>query len=170
MVTTRTRTRADIGPLAREVASSGALAGLAGGLAMAFYLMLYSEFWGAGIGLPLRLIAATFFGVDALIGGAGVVLVGLVLHLAVAVVLGILYALIPRPTTTTFHSLLGGIGFGVAVLIVSTFLVLPAADPVLRARVSLTPMAWFLSHAIYGALMGALVMPLRRRFGAAPLV
>ena len=170
MVTTRTRTRADFGPLAREIASSGALAGLAGGVMMVFYLMLYSDFWGAGFGLPLRLFGATFFGVDALIGGVGVMLVGLLLHLVVSAALGILYALIPRPTTTTFHSLLGGIGFGVAVLIVSTFLVLPAADPVLRARVALTPMAWFLSHAIYGALMGGLVMPLRRRFGAAPLV
>src|SRR5215468_7027474 len=104
---------------------------------MAFYLMLYSEFWGAGFLLPLRLFATTFFGVDALIGGTGTILAGLAIHLAVSAMLGILYALIPRATTTTFHALLGGIGFGVAVLLVSTFLVLPVACPVLRTRVAL---------------------------------
>jgi hypothetical protein len=170
MVTTGTRTRADIGPLAREIASAGALAGVAGGAAMVFYMMLYSEFWGAGFWLPLRLLAATFFGVDALIGGAGVIIAGLLIQLAVSAALGILYALIPRATTTSFHALLGGIGYGVLVLLVGTFMILPAANPVLRARVALTPMAWFLAHAIFGALMGGVVMPLRRRFGAAPLV
>ena len=164
MVMTRTRTRPHAGVLFREIASAGALAGLAGGAAMVLYLMLYSEFWGAGFFLPLRLFGATFFGVDALIGGTGVILAGLAIHLAISAALGILYALIPRPTTTSFHALLGGIGFGVAVLLVSTLLVLPVADPVLRARVALTPMAWFLGHVIYGALTGGLVMPLRRRF------
>ena len=167
---TRAQTRQQFGALAREVGAAGVLAGLAGGLAMVFYLMLYSDFWGAGFLLPLRLFAATFFGVDSLIGGPGVVVAGLLLHLAVSAVLGVVYALIPRRTTTTFHALLGGIGFGVAVLLISTFLVLPAADPVLRARVSLFPMAWFLSHVIFGALTGGLVMPLRRKSTHAPLV
>ena len=168
MVTTRTR--AQIAPLAREFAASGALAGLAGGVVMMFYLMLYSAFWGAGFLLPLRLVAATFFGVGALIGGPGVVIAGAIIHLAIAAALGILYSLIPRATTTTFHSLLGGIGFGVVVMLVSTLIVLPSADPVLRARVALTPLAWFLGHALFGALMGGLMMPLRRHFAGPPLV
>src|SRR5215471_21334828 len=98
---TRVQTRQQIGALAREVGVAGALAGLAGGLAMAFYLMLYSEFWGAGFLLPLRLFAATFFGVDGLIGGTGVVLIGLLLHLGISIVLGVVYALFPRRSTTT---------------------------------------------------------------------
>src|SRR5215470_6589014 len=169
-MTTRAQIRQQVGPLVREVGAAGAKAGLAGGVAMAFYLMLYAEFWGAGFLLPLRLIAATFFGVDGLIGGTGVVLIGLLLHLGISIVLGVVYALFPRRTTTTFHAMLGGIGFGVVVLLISTFLVLPAADPVLRARVSLFPMAWFLSHVIYGALTGGLVMPLRRKSTHVPLV
>jgi hypothetical protein len=144
---------------------AGVLAGLAGGLVMALYWMLYAEFVSFGFLLPLRLVAAAALGRSALIGGAPTVVLGLFIHLTVAAVLGMIYAAALRARATGFHAVLGGMIFAVAVLVLGTWLALPVVDPPLRARIPWMPYAWLLSHLFYGALLG-LTVPLRGCFRA----
>jgi hypothetical protein len=140
----------------REAVLAGAAAGALGGALMLAWIVGYSAASGAGAMVIVKAIAATVLGVHALVGGAGAVLVGLFIHVAVAGVWGMLFALLVRPGANGGAALVAGIVAGLVVLLVMTYLIIPWADPVLRARVDLMTPMWALSHVLFGVGLGAL--------------
>jgi len=134
---------------------SGAIAGLAGGVVMAGLLMAASAASGQGFWFPMMQIAAVAFGLEALVGGFGVCVVGLILHFATATVLGAGYGWILPTGTPPRTALFLGIFCSLAVWALSTYTLLPALNPILAQRIHLTPVAWFAGHVVYGsALVG----------------
>lgn len=139
----------------------GTAAGLVAGLAMLLAAAIGSAAEGLGVGLPARLVAATWYGVPALVGGPLVIAVGIATHLAGAALLGIAFAGLGRGRRA--RTAAGyGLVFGVAVWAVMTHVVLPLVNPVMRDRVvGLTPGWWLVQHLVFG---GALFLtPLLRR-------
>lgn len=146
----------------RVGAASGALAGLA----MLVFILVRSAVVDRPFWFPLKEFGATFVGPESLVAGGGAVLWGLVLHFAVAVFFGVLYALLLPRDTSMAESAAGGVVYGLAILLLMTFLVLPVANPTLRARVALMPWTWLIQHALYGLVLGALVPLLRAGAGS----
>src|SRR5690606_696473 len=72
---------------------AAATAGILAGLAWAALLMGHAAATGLGGWLPARNIAATWYGVGAFIGGAGVLAAGLLTHVVASAVWGALLGL-----------------------------------------------------------------------------
>ena len=72
----------------RGVIIGGGIAGILAGIVMAMAAMFYAAANGSGFWLPVRSIAATWYGANALVGGAGVLIVGLVTHLGTSAKVG----------------------------------------------------------------------------------
>lgn len=139
----------------KSLVAGGALAGLIGGLAMAMVAMIRAGVEGLGFWLPPRLIGATFVGIDALTSGAGVVILGLITHMAVSMGFGILFAALIRRSTTTGTAVLGGVLMGIAAWAVMTFVALPLLNDIMRERsYALAPGWWFAYHLVFGAFLG----------------
>lgn len=139
----------------------GVIAGLLGGCFVALWAMASAAYTGYGAHFAFNLVGATFEGPEALIGGTGVVFWGLGVHLTVSVILGILYAFMVRPEVQNMTSLFGGIVYGMAILAMMTYVVLPWANPVLHQRVWMMPASWFFTHALFG--LGVASVPMLER-------
>lgn len=138
-------------PVPREsIWRGGPVAGIIAGIIMAIVSMLITAAMGMGFWLVPKMIAATFLGVDALVGGAGAVILGVIVHLIVSAILGLIFAFL-TPRIISASSDFGlGIVFGVVVWAVMTFIVLPLINDVMRDRVALMPFAWFIEHLVFG--------------------
>lgn len=149
---TRGRHEVGIAKMAvKEVLSTGAASGVAGGAVMALFSMGVCALTGYGFLFPFKAVGAAFVGADALVGGAGVVVYGLVLHLLASVAFGVLFAAGARRTSaSTSGAALGGLAYGLVILVLMTYVVLPLVNPTLRERVVLMPGAWFTHHVLYG--------------------
>jgi uncharacterized membrane protein YagU involved in acid resistance len=132
--------------------AAGALAGLIAGIVMIVISMIVAAGTGAGATMPLRLIAAALFGVDALVGGMGILLVGLIMHLAFSAVAGVVFAGIVGNVRTGV-AFGAGIVYGIIIWAVNTLGILPATDPTMSARSALMPGWWFVFHLIYGGML-----------------
>jgi hypothetical protein len=150
---------------AREIVGAGAVAGIIGGILMAMIMMMATAAGGIGLFAPLRLIAATFYGKDAMVGG-GPLLVGLMGHMMNSMVFGVIFAWIARRRLAAFPALMAGVAFGVAIWAIMTFGGLPMLNPMMRERVAMMPVAWFIAHVAFGMGVGS-APGLRRRFAAA---
>ncbi len=155
-------------PLTRAL-EGGVMAGLIGGCFAAFWSMAVAAFAGYGFLFPFNLIGATFNGPEALVGATGVVFWGLSIHVLASVVFGIVYAFMVRPEVQNTTSLIGGVVYGMAILAVMTYVVLPWANPVLHQRVWMMPTSWFFIHAVYGLGVASVPMLERRLGKQAPL-
>lgn len=133
---------------------AGALvSGFVGGLAMAGYLAL--AFWLGGIGFwrPLQLIGAVSPSFQP--PGYGFhfwpVVLGFVVHMATAGLLGLLYGSLVRGSPRLSHDggseLFLGLAFGIAAWLVSGLWLGPLVDPFLRY---FSPGHWFFGHALFG--------------------
>jgi uncharacterized membrane protein YagU involved in acid resistance len=131
---------------------AGALAGLIAGIVMAIISMIVAASMGAGATMPLRGIAAALFGVDALVGGMGILVVGLMIHLAFSVVAGLVFAGIVGNVRTGV-AFAAGIVWGIIIWAVNTFGILPATNPTMSARSAMMPGWWFVFHLIYGGML-----------------
>lgn len=138
----------------RDSAIAGAEAGLISGLVMMLALMVYTAALGEGFFFPLQQVAATFLGVEALIGGVGTILLGAAIHFAVAAAWGIGFGLMVPPVTSSSSAAGWGAIYAVGVWLVMTFVALPVFDPVMSDRVALYSGWWFASHLLYGAVLG----------------
>ncbi len=148
------RTRPNL--TAAKIASS-AVAGFVAGFVMAPAAMIHSAVEGLGFWLPMQNIAAAFFGVDALIGGTGSVLLGLSAHVIMSLVVGGIFgALI---STEWGSGLIVGTALAYSILVwaAMTFLILPLIDQVMLERVMVTPVWWFLLHLVFGLVLGLVV-------------
>jgi hypothetical protein len=151
---TTTRVARRAGDTIAEAATAGAVAGIVGGVLMITWLMSHSGAVGAGFWLPLRLVGATAFGIDALLGGVLVLAVGLFLHMVVSAAWGALFGLVEPRQVTLGTGIALGMLWGMAVLIVMTYLVLPFVNPIMVERVALMVGGWIAGHLIYGACLG----------------
>ncbi|MGQ0540161.1 MAG: hypothetical protein ACT4R6_14555 [Gemmatimonadaceae bacterium] len=142
---------------------AGALAGIIGGLLLAAFAMMMAVSNGEDILSPVRMIGATFIGPDALDGGAGIVMYGLILHVVTSIVWGVLFAAILPRTASVGFALVAGLIYGLVVMVVMLFLVMPIVNPTMRDAVSpmMTPFA--IEHLLFGAAL-ALVPIFRRRY------
>jgi hypothetical protein len=149
---------------AREVIGAGVVAGIIGGMLMAMIMMVATAAGGMGLLAPLRLIAATFYGKDAMAGG-GPLLVGLMVHMMNSMVFGVIFAWIAGSRRAALPALMAGVAFGIAIWAVTTFGGLPMLNPMMRERVAMMPVAWFIAHMAFGMGVGS-APGLRRRFAA----
>ena len=150
----------------KNVIGAGIGAGIIGGIVMAAYAMMHGAAVGIGFWTPMRLIAATTNGVDALIGGGGTLIWGFMIHIVTAAVWGVIFAaLLPRRAGVGAGFGLGLL-YGIAVWAVMTFVALALLDPTMQARISLMQGSWFINHLIFGAVTGVLVPAFRTRAAA----
>ena len=182
-----TRPRATALP---RLSGYGALAGLAGGIGMALWQMIDSAATSNGFWTPLNLCMASFVwrGQAAMIEkdmmmhpgmsmnmpvAAGHLAVGMILHLAFSIVVGIVFI------TVLFGLRRAGLGVlrsapvyvaasvaGAALLyVVMMYLVLPWANPLMCHMTPRGP--FFIGHLVYGLVFGLVAYPLARRAEAA---
>jgi RNA polymerase sigma-70 factor (ECF subfamily) len=153
---------------------TGAIAGLAGGLAMMVAGLLLSLVRGQSIWLPLRCIAALVLGTTAMTDTGfrmAPVAVGMAIHLLTAVMLGILFRLvcqrIGHPPTRAGVPLLVGLAYGLLLWLIAIVCIVPRLDTWLA---EIAPLTFFLQHLVYGSVLGLTCTPTADRGNAAWLV
>jgi hypothetical protein len=138
----------------KEVLVAGMALGAIGGAAMLAWLMIDAALHHASPLTPLRLFGGTLLGPEALTGGVGSLLPGLLLHLVISAVLGLPFAaLVPRNFPVAAAAVLG-IGYAFAVMVLMTAYIVPAANPLLDEHMASFGGAWVLGRALYGAMLG----------------
>jgi len=144
-------------PADHEVAA-GAIAGLTGAAAMVLAAIAFSE---NGSLFPLRLVAASLLGHEALDPvSVGPVMLGIVLGALAAVVLGLVFAsILPRGLAAS-NALGAGLAFGAAAWAVTWWGPVRIIDPVLFAAVASSDMLFL--DLLFGAVAGLAMPPLRR--------
>lgn len=147
----------------RGVIIGGGLAGILAGLVMALAAMSYAAANGSGFLLPVRSIAAAWYGRNALVGGAAVLLVGLVTHLGTSAFGGVVFAALPSSRKSATAELLGGLIWGVVFWAILSFVVMPWLNPTMYAgTVEREPGWWFVLHLIYGVMLVVTLRFVRR--------
>ncbi len=142
---------------------AGAIAGIIAGMVMAMYAMLASTtFLGQGLFTPLYGIAAPIVGMGAMTTSMhmgvyftlGPALVGLMVHMMFSAVFGVIFGFIAR--AVHLHggiAVLGGMVYGVVVLLLMSFIVLP----IVGAGTMPSTVGWpsfTLEHLMYGVVLG----------------
>src|SRR5262249_13587020 len=151
-------TRVVVSPLPDSIGLDGALAGLAGGLAMALVAALISLVQRQDIWREAKAIAVVVLGLQAAAqaGFAAVpVLLGTLLHLITAMLLGALFGMVTRRILQLPSDygipLVAGLAYGLLVWLIAYFVVLPLVDPWLLD--SYAP-AFIAQHIVYGSVTG----------------
>jgi len=151
-------TRAAVSPLPDMYGLGGALAGLIGGMAMALVAALISFVQHQDIWHEPKAIASVVLGAQAVAqaGFAAVpVLIGTLIHLISAMLLGALFGIVTRrwlQLPSDFGiPLLAGLSYGLLVWLVAYFVALPVVDPWLLD--SYAP-AFIVQHIVYGTVTG----------------
>ncbi len=145
-------------------AGAGIVAGMMAGVVMAIVAMFRAGSSGLGFLLPLKLIAALFWGVPALIGGVGVLITGILIHMVVSGGVGMMFGLMVGNRFNVGVALVGGVIWGIVIWAVNLWVFLPWLNEVMLERQMVMPTQWFVLHLIYGAML-FLVPPLTRAFG-----
>ncbi len=135
-----------------QLAKSGALAGLIAGIAMAMVAMIYAASRGMGLFAPPRQIAAVLQGPEALLGGGGTIILGIMIHMMVSIVWGIVFGLIAGRLTAG-GQFGAGMVYGAVLWFIMSFLVLPWANETMGDRTKLVPAAWFIEHLVFGGML-----------------
>jgi hypothetical protein len=128
---------------------------------MKAWAMVASAAMGMGYFTPLLMIGGTFIGPEAMVGGPGIILYGLFLHLVVSISFGILFSAMVRRDTPNSAAILSGIAYGMGVLLLMTFVVVPLTNQVMRDRIPLMAGSFVLEHVLYG--LGVAFAPAIRR-------
>jgi hypothetical protein len=147
---------------ARDTFIIGAAAGLTAGLAMAMWAILTSIWHGVDILAPFEAMGATFMGPNATHATFAMTLYGMLIHGVMSVALGVLFVALLPPTCSCRFACAAGLGFGMAVLLATTYVIIPAVNPVMRHAVAAIPKSWIIQHALFGATLA--VVPLYWRF------
>jgi hypothetical protein len=142
---------------------AGICAGLIAGLVMAILAMWFTWLVGKGFLYPLRLTAG-FVERNAALEGVTAPALGVVLHFGMSVLLGVFLAAIlsgfstPRLHSDAGQALVFGLIYALIIWAVNQFGILRLADPLMAER--MPPVAFGLAHAIYGAVLGFLIIVL----------
>ena len=142
----------------RSILAPGALAGVVAALVMGLFWMILSAAQGQGFSTPLQLIGAFWFAAAAMEYELAATLAGLLSHLAVGAVLGIVFAALVRNVRSPSKLIAAGVGYGAAVYALMTYAVLPWANPIMFAAID---RGWFfLVHLAFGLTL-PLALPVR---------
>lgn len=144
----RTRVPASEGTL-----RAGIVSGLIAGLVMALVMMGHSSSAGMGFWTPMKSIAATWMGVNALVGGFWTVVLGLASHFVCAAFWGAIFSSLIWRREAVAAAFWEGLVYGVAVWLIMTYIGLPIFDQTMMPRVGMMPGWWFYDHLIYGACL-----------------
>ena len=150
--------------LPNVIGLGGAIAGLAGGVAMAVVAALLSASMGQDIWHEPKRIAAIVYGPAALASGfdLGPVLLGTLLHLVVSALLGAIFGIVTRRwlhLTSDFGTpVMAGLVYGLLIWMAAYFVVLPLFNP---ALLEVYPPAFIIQHVAYGVVLGLVYMWLR---------
>jgi hypothetical protein len=147
----------------KAVIEGGGIAGIIAGIVMLVATMWYFAAQGQGVLTPLYLIAAQWLGVDALLGGIGVVLLGLATHLVLSAIFGIIFAAFTHGPKFVGTALAGGIVWGFFIWLFMTYLVLSWSNPTMSSRLVLMPVWWVLANLMYGCML-AITPVIRQSF------
>ena len=157
--------RTTVSPLPDVIGLGGALAGLAGGVAMAVVAALISASMGQDIWHESKRIAAIVYGPTAYAQPGfdlGPVLVGTLIHLLVSALLGALFGIVTRRwlhMTSDFGApVLAGLMYGLLIWMVAYFAVLPLLNP---ALLEVYAPVFIIQHVVYGVVTGLFYMWLR---------
>ena len=132
---------------------AGVLSGVIAGVGMALVLLWREGANGVEVWTPMQLMAATFYGAEALHGGAQVILVGEIVHAVIAIGYGLIFSFFVSRATPLGMAFLYGLVYSVLIWGVMTYMVLPLVDPVMQRAEALQPNWWFISHLVFGALL-----------------
>lgn len=149
---------------AAGVIIGGAIAGLIGGIIMGGTVTLWSLALGMGASTPWQAVAATFYGPMAFVGAAGVTAIGILVHITIAMLLGIVFSVLTYNATRSWPLIFWGVFYGTAIWAVMTFVFVSVFDPTLGARIPYFYAFWLFLHWIYGAFTGLFIPSLRRAF------
>jgi hypothetical protein len=152
-------------PIPDVIGLGGAIAGVAGGVAMAVVAALLSASMGQDIWHEPKRIAVIVYGPAALAASGfdlGPVLVGTLIHLLVSAVLGAIFGIVTRRwlhLTSDFGTpMMAGLVYGLLIWLVAYFAVLPLLNP---ALLEVYPPAFIIQHVAYGVVLGLVYMWLR---------
>jgi hypothetical protein len=163
-ISTTPRVMRNVSPLPDVIGLGGALAGLAGGLAMAIVAALLSISIGQDIWLQPKLIATMIYGAAAQQPGfaAGPVLAGSLIHMIVAALLGAAFGIVTRRilhlTSDFWTPVLTGLIYGMLLWMIAYFVVLPIVNPPL---LEMYAPAFIIQHLVFGLVTGLVYMWLR---------
>ncbi len=143
----------------------GLTAGIIAGLVMAAVYMIRDWAQGMGFWLPVKNIAATYYGVEALVGGGWTIFLGLVTHVVVSAFWGLVFAWVGGARISTGAAFFAGLLYGIAIWALMSFAVLPAINTTMLDRVSMQPGWWFGYHLIFGGML-LVTPPLARAFSS----
>jgi len=133
------------------VIGAGIAAGIIGGGVMAAFMTVYAAITRDDMLMPLRVLGATFYGPGALAeNNAGILVWGFAVHLLTSSVLGVIFAWLAVPGIPPRAALVSGIVYGMLVLLVMTYLVLPWSNPTLYNRIPMMMSAWWMAHILFG--------------------
>src|ERR1700740_2377027 len=134
--------------------AAGVADGILSAILMMGFLTAYSSVIGAGVTMPLKVLGAFVYGVEALVAGSMAILTGAGILLGFSVVLGILFALFTSRRTSILGALFVGIVVGIIIWAAMELVVLPYMNPTMAARIALMPLAYFIAHLVYGIGLG----------------
>jgi len=143
-----------------QLALRGAIWGVVASLGMAMYAMIASAALGQGFLTPLYGIASPLVGekdmMDSLMVvhvNIGPMLLGALIHMMWGALYGVVFALLARQFgLADSAALVGGVAFGLVVLVVMTFVVLPIVGA--GGMPKMVGFSFGIEHVIFGMVLG----------------
>lgn len=126
---------------------------------MALWAMMIAQVSGMGLWVPVQLIAAVWCGPPAMMHlSAGVVLAGLMTHMMMGAMLGLVLAGLFQVLRTGVGPtrLWWGMGYGLVVWLLSQFVLLPVANPMVASH--RPPWAFALRHLMFGVVTAVFLL------------
>lgn len=119
---------------------------------MGMVAMIRAIAGGMSFWLPMQQIAATFYGSEALLGGFGPTIVGMMIHLMFSAAFGGVVGLFVYRFSAGATFWVGMLA-GIIIWAVMTWIVMPVANPVMHQRVALMNGWWFVYHLVFGGML-----------------
>src|SRR4051812_20585634 len=91
-----------------DIFEGGAVTGFVGGALFGLLLMIVYYSIGLGFWFPMKLIAASVYGIQALVGSGSVILTGIIIHLILSVSFGMLFSAMTSDEVSIGGSILEG--------------------------------------------------------------
>jgi hypothetical protein len=135
---------------------AGLIAGVIAGVVMAMAAMMVMPVMGRGLTYPVKLMAGTVQGEDALEGGPSSDMVGGMIHMMMSAVLGLIFGLIMSGLGLSgiWTLIIAGVIFALIVWVAMQYFVLPLVDQVMAQ--GMPPMAFAMTHVVFGVVLGLL--------------
>jgi uncharacterized membrane protein YagU involved in acid resistance len=129
----------------------GAVGGILAGMVFAAVTMWFTDSTAGKADMPLRMISTIVKGDQAMTAGTTSVGLGLVVHLVLSALFGMLFALVVPRLRTNGTIALAGTAYGALLYVVNFLVLAPLAFTVFRAANQ--PFELF-AHVVFGTLLG----------------